>query len=99
MQCSDPAASALSACFTAAVAVALTWTLPTATTLAKRLRFWRSFATSWYATKAWVEAKEEDRKGPQEMEEELAVWLPISRAQFTTTLTTPGFLRLHRAAR
>lgn len=70
-KCSDPVSSALSARFTAAVAVALTWMLPAATALVKCWRFWRSFATSWYATKAWTEAKEEDRKGPQEMEEGL----------------------------
>lgn len=30
-----------------------------------------------------MEAKENDRKGPQEMEEGLAAWLQVSRAQFS----------------
>lgn len=75
VQCTDPASPPISTCFTAEVAVALTWMLPAATALEKQLRVWRAFATCWCATEAWVEAKEDDRKGPEEMEEGLAGWL------------------------
>lgn len=44
-----------------------------------------------------MEVKEEDRKGPQEMEEVLA--LEQISSCLPTTLDIPRYLRLHRASR